>query len=78
MNFNASVYANGVPLLSEKFGISEQAARVGQMVFLIAYAFGCELWAPWSEELGRWPVLQLSLFLVNSKRCCYHTASATR
>ncbi|KAI9867090.1 MAG: hypothetical protein M1830_005857 [Pleopsidium flavum] len=35
------------------------------MIFLVAYAFGSELWAPWSEELGRWPVLQLSLFLVN-------------
>ncbi len=22
-------------------------------IFLIAYAFGSELWAPWSEELGR-------------------------
>jgi MFS family permease len=29
------------------------------------YAFGCELWAPWSEELGRKPILQASLFLVN-------------
>jgi MFS family permease len=28
-------------------------------------AFGCELWAPWSEEFGRWPIMQLSLFLVN-------------
>lgn len=35
------------------------------MIFLVLYAFGCELWAPWSEELGRWPILQLSLFLVN-------------
>lgn len=35
------------------------------MVFLLAYAFGCELWAPWSEELGRWGVLQTSLALVN-------------
>ena len=35
------------------------------MIFLIAYAFGSELWAPWSEALGRRPVLQLSLFLVN-------------
>ena len=35
------------------------------MIFLVTYAFGCELWAPWSEEVGRWPVLQLSLFLVN-------------
>ena len=35
------------------------------MIYLILYAFGCELWAPWSEELGRKPILQASLFLVN-------------
>nr|XP_031857791.1 uncharacterized protein CI109_006813 [Kwoniella shandongensis]KAA5524863.1 hypothetical protein CI109_006813 [Kwoniella shandongensis] len=65
MNFNASIYANGVDFLIEKFGISAQAARVGQMIFLVSYAFGCELWAPWSEELGRRPILQASLFFVN-------------
>ncbi|WVR08319.1 hypothetical protein IAU60_005372 [Kwoniella sp. DSM 27419] len=65
MNFNASIYANGIDFLSEKFSISAQAARVGQCVFLICYAFGCELWAPWSEELGRRWILQASLFLVN-------------
>lgn len=35
------------------------------MAFLIFYGFGCELWAPWSEELGRRPVMQASLFFVN-------------
>ena len=65
MNFNTSVYPNAVEPLTKAFKISGQAARVGQMIFLVAYAFGCELWAPWSEDLGRWPILQLSLFLVN-------------
>ncbi|KAK1139221.1 hypothetical protein N8T08_001151 [Aspergillus melleus] len=65
MNFNSSVYPNAVTPLSEHFQVSEQAARVGQMIFLVAYAFGCELWAPWSEEFGRWPIMQASLFLVN-------------
>ncbi|KAI9846800.1 MAG: hypothetical protein M1837_003649 [Sclerophora amabilis] len=65
MNFNTSIYANAIKPLSEHFHISEQAARVGQMIFLVAYGFGSELWAPWSEDLGRWPILQLSLFLVN-------------
>lgn len=51
--------------VSQKYGVSEQAARVGQMIYLVAYAFASEIWAPWSEEFGRWPVLQLSLFLVN-------------
>ncbi|KAL1982574.1 hypothetical protein VTN96DRAFT_1160 [Rasamsonia emersonii] len=65
MNWNASFYANVVPLLEKRFPIDQQAARVGQMIFLVAYAFGSELWAPWSEEIGRWPTLQLSLLLVN-------------
>ncbi|KAL8802379.1 MAG: hypothetical protein Q9182_003869 [Xanthomendoza sp. 2 TL-2023] len=65
MNFNASVYGNAVDGLSERFKITAQAARVGQAVFLIAYAFGCELWAPWSEEFGRRSILQMSLGLVN-------------
>ncbi|KAL8728834.1 MAG: hypothetical protein Q9166_005151 [cf. Caloplaca sp. 2 TL-2023] len=65
MNFNTSVYPNVVIPLTEAFQISGQVARIGQMIFLVAYAFGSELWAPWSEDLGRWPILQLSLFLVN-------------
>lgn len=65
MNFNTSLYSNAVGGIHREFGVSAQAARLGAALFLVFYAFGCELWAPWSEELGRWPVLQLSLFLVN-------------
>lgn len=65
MNFNTSVYPNAVKPLSKAFQISEQHARVGQMIYLVTYSVGCELWAPWSEEFGRWPILQLSMFLIN-------------
>ncbi len=65
MNFNTSLYSNGIGGISEEFGVSVQAARAGAAVFLITYAFGCELWAPWSEEVGRKPILQASLLLVN-------------
>ncbi|GAB7363786.1 hypothetical protein MBLNU230_g4354t1 [Neophaeotheca triangularis] len=65
MNFNAAVYANAIPGLEEEFGISKTKAHLPQALFLIMYAIGCELWAPWSEELGRWKILQISLFLVN-------------
>lgn len=51
--------------MKKHFGISAGRARLGQFIFLVMYAFGCELWAPWSEELGRWRVLQWSLGLVN-------------
>ncbi len=65
MNFNTSLYGNAVSGISEEFGVSAQAARCGAMIFLVLYAFGCELWAPWSEEFGRRPVIQASLLLVN-------------
>jgi sugar phosphate permease len=65
MNLNSSVYSSGIAGISEEFGVSEQAARCGAMIFLVTYAFGCEFWAPWSEELGRRPTLQVSLLLVN-------------
>lgn len=65
MNYNTSVYPNAVNPLVEEFGISQQGARTGQMIYLVFYSFGCELWAPWSEEFGRWPILQLSETLIN-------------
>jgi len=65
MNYNTSVFPNAVKPLAAYWTISAQEARVGQMIYLVLYSFGCELWAPWSEEFGRWPILQLSMFLIN-------------
>ena len=55
MNSSASIYGFAIEGVAEEFQVSETKARLGQALFLIFYAFGCELWAPWSEELGRWP-----------------------
>lgn len=65
MNYNAAIYGNAVKGMSEDFGISHFQARLGQMAFLVAYGFGCEFWAPFSEELGRKWIMQASLGLVN-------------
>lgn len=65
MNSNASMYGSALDGISEKYEVSKTTARLGQSMFLIAYAFGCEFWAPWSEEIGRWPTQQMSLFLSN-------------
>ncbi|KAK4702323.1 hypothetical protein P7C70_g3907, partial [Phenoliferia sp. Uapishka_3] len=65
MNFNTSLYSNGLDGISSHFGVSLQASRVGAAIFLVLYGFGCEIFAPFSEEIGRKPVLQISLFLVN-------------
>ncbi|KAI1861068.1 hypothetical protein JX265_009687 [Neoarthrinium moseri] len=67
MNLNTTLYSNGITGITEHFGLgSTDAAVWGAAAFLITYAFGCELWAPWSEEFGRKWVLQLSLLLVNA------------
>jgi len=47
MNFNTSLYSNAAKGISQEFGVSMQAARIGAAIFLVTYAFGCELWAPW-------------------------------
>jgi MFS family permease len=61
---NAAVYSNAVNPLNKHYGIT--TARSGMAAFLITYAFGCEFWAPWSEEFGRWPIMQASLFFINA------------
>lgn len=35
MNFNTSLYSNGLGGISEEFGVSAQAARCGAMIFLV-------------------------------------------
>ncbi|KAI0887871.1 MFS general substrate transporter [Annulohypoxylon maeteangense] len=66
MNLNTTLYSNAISGISEHYGVTPFDVRWGGAAsFLIAYAFGCELWAPWSEEFGRKPVLQISLGLVN-------------
>ncbi|CAJ2503498.1 Uu.00g108920.m01.CDS01 [Anthostomella pinea] len=76
MNLNTSLYANGQAGIARQFEVSPQTTVSGAAIFLITYAFGCELWAPWSEEFGRKPILQASLFLVNI--CCLPVALAPR
>jgi hypothetical protein len=73
MNFNTSVFPSAVNPISEHFGVSTQKARVGQMIYLVAYSFGCELWAPWSKNIP--PPLRVLLPLLwrklpITKICC--------
>ncbi|KAI1211416.1 MFS general substrate transporter [Annulohypoxylon truncatum] len=66
MNLNTTLYSNAISGISNHFGVTPFGVRYGgASSFLIAYAFGCELWAPWSEEFGRRRILQISLGLVN-------------
>jgi hypothetical protein len=40
MNFNSSVITGAIPLISEKYDVDLQYARIAQMIMLICYAFG--------------------------------------
>ncbi|KAI1141332.1 MFS general substrate transporter [Hypoxylon sp. FL0543] len=74
MNLNTTLYSNGIDGISLEYGITPFETRWGgASSFLITYAFGCELWAPWSEEFGRKVIMQSSLFLVN----CFAVLVAT-
>ncbi|KAJ0123268.1 mfs multidrug [Diaporthe amygdali] len=64
MNMNGSLYANAQVSMANFFDVSIQTTTYGNMIFLMSYAFGCELWAPWSEELGRKWLMQASMALV--------------
>jgi MFS family permease len=62
------VYGNAIGGLNKEYGLSDSqftGARAGMYGFLILYGFGCELWAPFSEEYGRFWVMQISLGTVN-------------
>ena len=37
MNFNTSLYSNALKGISHEFGVSEQGARCGAMIFLVTY-----------------------------------------
>ena len=53
MNFNTSLYSNAIGGISKEYQISEQAARVGAAIFLVTYAFGCELWVSYRTLILR-------------------------
>ena len=39
MNFNTSLYSNALKGISHEFGVSEQGARCGAMIFLVTYVY---------------------------------------
>lgn len=62
------MYSNAIGPLNEHYNLGTNHitnARAGLAWFLILYGIGCELWAPFSEDFGRWPIMQLSLGTVN-------------
>lgn len=65
MNMSCSLYANAMKGMASELNVSAMDTTWGVAVNLIAYAIGCELWAPLSEEKGRWTTLQLSMLLLN-------------
>lgn len=64
MDFNGSIYSSAIPGIAAEFKVTAGKLQSGQVLFLIAYALGSKIWAPWSEEYGRKRVMQISLALI--------------
>jgi len=43
MNLNTSLYVNGQEGMAKEFNVSEETTVSGAAIFLLTYAFGCEL-----------------------------------
>jgi hypothetical protein len=43
MNLNTSLYVNGQKGMAKEFNVSEEMTVSGAAIFLLTYAFGCEL-----------------------------------
>lgn len=63
-NVISSIYAFGVPFVAEEFGVSTTAARVAAAVYLFGFALGPVFLAPASEDLGRYPILGITFFVL--------------
>ena len=55
MNFNAAIYGNAGEGMVKEFGVSMSDVKIGQMLFLVMYAFGCGMFPvfnPYSRQSG--------------------------
>jgi MFS transporter, DHA1 family, multidrug resistance protein len=57
------LFTPALPLIGEQFGITDSTAQLTMTFFLIGYAVGNLLYAPFANRFGRKPALYLGIFL---------------
>ena len=61
--YGSSSLAGGLPLICEKYNVSNEVAVLSVSLMVIGFLVGPLLWAPLSEQIGRKPVYMISFFL---------------
>ena len=60
----SSIFAPGIDLMADDFGVSEQAIAVGQTTFVAMLGIGPLFLAPMSEAFGRYGMLSLHFVML--------------
>lgn len=60
--FTSSIFSAGTIAIAEEFGVSSEVGILGVSFYVLGFAFGPTLWAPFSELKGRRLPLVLSMF----------------
>lgn len=61
--YGSSSLAGGLPLITEKYHVSDEVAALTVSLMVVGFLVGPLLWAPLSEQIGRRPVYFISFFL---------------
>lgn len=60
--FTSSIFSAGTASIAEEFGVSSEVGLLGVSFYVLGFAFGPTLWAPFSELSGRRLPLVISMF----------------
>lgn len=57
VSFTSGIFAPGIDGASQHFGVSSEVGALGTTLYVLGFATGPMIWAPWSELRGRkWPL----------------------
>lgn len=60
VTFASSVYVSGIPSIIQDFHVSGEVATLGLSLFVLGFALGPLIWAPFSEVYGRRTIFVVS------------------
>lgn len=66
MAFASSAYSNGIKEIIRFFGASHEVATLGVSLFVLGFALGPLVWAPFSELYGRQRIFILTLMAITA------------
>ena len=60
--FTSSIYSTGISVISQEFNVSTEVGTLGLSLYVLGFATGPILWAPFSELQGRRLAVLIAVF----------------